>query len=103
MLTQFPRVPGQFSISSTVFNSSQIAFSPKPNYVQQTLDFSAVLPLFNAVSLPATCALWLDKLRQAVGGHEDFHYPGQRVPELAGSCDSYMLSCRKPKQYCCCR
>lgn len=47
---QFPRVPGQFSISSTVFNSSQIAFSPKPNYVQQTLDFSAVLPLFNAVS-----------------------------------------------------
>ena len=61
---QFPRVPGQFSISSTVFNSSQIAFSPKPNYVQQTLDFSAVLPLFNAVSLPATCALWLDKMHQ---------------------------------------
>ncbi|CAK0785937.1 hypothetical protein CVIRNUC_009150 [Coccomyxa viridis] len=50
----FPRVPGQFSISSTVFNSSQIAFSPKPNYVQQTLDFSAVLPLFNAVNTYST-------------------------------------------------
>ena len=46
-----------FNLSSGVFNASSIAFQPKPNYVQQTLDFSAVSPLYKAISTYAASKL----------------------------------------------
>ena len=49
---QFPRVNQVFNISKSVFSASNIPFSPKPNYVQQTLDFNSVLPLYNQVATP---------------------------------------------------
>lgn len=45
----FGTVPA-FNLSSGVFNASTIAFQPKPNYVQQTLDFNSVSPLYKAIS-----------------------------------------------------
>ena len=103
---QFPRVPGQFSISSKVFNSSQIAFSPKPNYVQQTLDFSSVLPLFNAVSVLATSAFRLTIVSGCITHIEDF-VVRSCMPQLAGvvgPTHAVMLmhaSGREP-EHCCC-
>lgn len=45
----FPYAPA-FNLSKSIFTSSNIAFQPKTTYVQQTLDFTAVQPLFNAVT-----------------------------------------------------
>ena len=46
---QFPRVQEPFHISAQIFDASDIPFAPKPGYVQQTLDYSQVLPLYNQV------------------------------------------------------
>ena len=51
-MLQFPRVNQVFNITKNVFSAANIPFSPKPNYVQQTLDFNSVLPLYNQVAMP---------------------------------------------------
>ncbi len=45
----FPIGPA-FTLSKTVFSAADIAFQPKPNYVQQTLNYTAVKPLYDAVA-----------------------------------------------------
>ena len=65
LVVQFPRIPNQnFNITKNVFNAANIPFQPKTTYVQQTLDFSSVLPLYNEVRTPSSphhsyfCLLW---------------------------------------------
>lgn len=45
----FPLGP-TFNLSKGIFTSSNIAFQPKTTYVQQTLDYTSVQPLYNAVA-----------------------------------------------------
>ena len=45
----FPLGPA-FNLSKGVFTAANIAFQPKTTYVQQTLDYSSVQPLYNAVA-----------------------------------------------------
>lgn len=73
---QYPRVANQnFNISSNVFKASQIPFSPKTTYVQQTLDFTQVLPLYNQVippheSLPTSLTLYMLVFLEACPSHD---------------------------------
>ena len=52
----FGKVPA-FSLDKNIFTTNKIDFSPKTIYVQQTLNYTAIVPLYNAVAAYAKSQL----------------------------------------------